>query len=91
MLRFALVGCGRTAKRRADLLAIRQIADGRLTQDDDATKAMLTRIEADERRVAVPIDLTADAQTETVRNGDSVRVTCLPPTLDSAVLVHGYV
>jgi len=63
----------------ADVL---QLAGG-LTPDADATRAMLTRIEADEHRVVVPIDLSAAAKTESVRNGDVLRVMRLRPTLDS--------
>jgi len=64
---------------------------GGLTPDADASRAMLTRIQADEHRVVVPIDLSARASTEHVRNGDVLRVMRLRPTLDSGILVQGHV
>lgn len=71
----------------ADVL---QLAGG-LTPDADAAKAMLTRIEANEHRIVVPMDLSAGAKTEPVRNGDVLRVMRLRPTLDSGILVQGQV
>jgi len=71
----------------ADVL---QLAGG-LTPDADAAKAMLTRIEADQQRVVVTIDLSAGAKTGPVRNGDVLRVMRLRPTLDSGILVQGQV
>jgi protein involved in polysaccharide export with SLBB domain len=64
---------------------------GGLTPEADPTRAALTRIEADERRVVVSVELPGGAKTERVRNGDVLRVMRLRPTLDSGVLVQGYV
>jgi polysaccharide biosynthesis/export protein len=70
----------------ADLLSLA----GGLTPEADRSNAMLTRVDADQRRVVVPVDLTAVASTEALRNGDLVRVMRLRPTLDSGVVVQGY-
>jgi len=70
----------------ADLL---QLAGG-LTPEADLSDAMLTRIDASQRRVVVPIDLSAAASREPLRNGDSVRVMRLRPTLDAGIVVQGY-
>jgi polysaccharide export outer membrane protein len=51
---------------------------------------MLTRIDADQRRVVVPIDLSAVASKEPLHNGDLLRVTRLRPTLDSGIVVQGH-
>jgi polysaccharide biosynthesis/export protein len=70
----------------ADLLSLA----GGLTPEADRSNAMLTRIDANQRRIVVPVDLTASANKEPLRNGDLVRVLRLRPTLDSGVLVQGY-
>ena len=70
----------------ADLLSLA----GGLTPEADRSNAMLTRIDADQHRVVVPVDLTAGAKTEPLLNGDLVRVMRLRPTLDSGVLVQGH-
>jgi polysaccharide biosynthesis/export protein len=70
----------------ADLLNLA----GGLTPEADRSNAMLTRIDADQHRIVVPVDLTAGASTEALRNGDLVRVMRLRPTLDSGVVVQGY-
>jgi protein involved in polysaccharide export with SLBB domain len=71
----------------ADVL---QLAGG-VTPEADLSNAMLTRIDAAQRRVVVPVELTAGARTETVRNGDTVRVMRLRPTLDAGIVVQGHV
>jgi polysaccharide biosynthesis/export protein len=70
----------------ADLL---QLAGG-LTPEADLSDAMLTRIDSNQRRVVVPIDLSAAPSKEPLRNGDLVRVMRLRPTLDSGIAVQGY-
>ena len=70
----------------ADLLNLA----GGLTPEADRSNAMLTRIDANQRRIVVPVDLTTAANREPVRNGDLVRVMRLRPTLDSGVLVQGF-
>jgi polysaccharide biosynthesis/export protein len=75
----------------------RSIADviklaGGLTAEADTEKVALTRIGADLRRVVLQVDLSGSAaQSEAVRNGDSLHVARLRPTLDAGVLVQGYV
>lgn len=71
----------------ADLV---QLAGG-LTPDADTSKAMLTRIDANEHRVVIPVELAAGAPSQALRNGDLLRVATLRPTLDSGILVQGYV
>jgi protein involved in polysaccharide export with SLBB domain len=71
----------------ADLI---QLAGG-LTAVADREKAMLTRIDEDQRRVVIPVNLTASARSEALRNGDLLRVPRLRPTLDSGISVSGHV
>ncbi len=68
-----------------------QLAGG-LTPEADTAKVALTRIEPDLHRVVLQVDLSTGAgQSESVRNGDSLRVARLRPTLDAGILVQGYV
>jgi polysaccharide biosynthesis/export protein len=68
-----------------------QLAGG-LTPEADTSKVALTRIEPDRRRVVLQVDLsTGTGQSESLRNGDSLRVARLRPTLDAGVVVQGYV
>ena len=68
-----------------------QLAGG-LTPEADTGKLALTRIDANLHRVVLQVDLTAaTGKSEAVRNGDSLRVSRLRPTLDAGVLVQGYV
>jgi polysaccharide biosynthesis/export protein len=70
-----------------------QLAGG-LTPEADTGNLALTRIEADTglRRVVLSVNLgSAAGRSELVRNGDSLRVSRLRPTLDAGVLVEGYV
>jgi polysaccharide export outer membrane protein len=71
----------------ADVL---QLAGG-LTPEANAAEVMLTRIEPNQRRVVLAVDLAAAARSETVRNGDQLRVTRLRPTLDAGVTVQGHI
>ena len=65
---------------------------GGLTPEADTDKAALTRIDANLHRVVLQVDLTADAgRAANVRNGDSLHVARLRPTLDAGVVVQGYV
>jgi len=70
----------------ADLLTLA----GGLTPEADRSNAMLTRIDVNQHRVVVPVDLSAGAKSEPLRNGDLVRVMRLRPTLDSGIVVQGY-
>jgi polysaccharide biosynthesis/export protein len=72
----------------ADVL---QLAGG-LTAEADTAKLALTRIDAGLHRVVIQVDLSPKAlQSEPVRNGDSLRIARLRPTLDAGVMVQGYV
>src|SRR5438105_6167014 len=68
-----------------------QLAGG-LTPEADTAKLALTRIDADLHRVVLQVELSGAAGTsETVRNGDTLRVSRLRPTLDAGVLLQGHV
>ena len=70
----------------ADVIALA----GGLTSEAD--KAMLTRIDTDQRRKVIPVDLSPEGEkSQPVKNGDLLRVFRLRPTLDSAVVVQGHV
>ncbi len=65
-----------------------QLAGG-LTAEADRQKSALTRIDADQRRVVLQVDVSGAARNQ-VRDGDSLRVPRLRPTLDAGVQVEGY-
>lgn len=68
-----------------------QLAGG-LTAEADASKASLTRIDDKRQRIVMTVDLAqAAAPTQSVRNGDVLVVSRLKPTLDSGIVVEGYV
>ena len=67
-----------------------QLAGG-LTPEAETSDAILTRIEPNQRRVVISIDLNAAQKSPPVRNGDYLRITRLRPTLDSGVVVQGHV
>jgi polysaccharide biosynthesis/export protein len=68
-----------------------QLAGG-LTPEADTAKVALTRIDADLHRVVLQVDLSgATGTSETVHNGDALRVSRLRPTLDAGVLLQGHV
>jgi polysaccharide export outer membrane protein len=68
-----------------------QLAGG-LTPEADTAKLALTRIDAALHRVVLQVNLSGAAgKSEAVRNGDSLEVPRLRPTLDAGVLVQGYV
>jgi polysaccharide biosynthesis/export protein len=62
---------------------------GGLTPEADRQKGALTRIEPNQRRVVLEVQLTNGAK-QIMRDGDSLRVPRLRPTLDAAVQVDGY-
>jgi polysaccharide export outer membrane protein len=64
---------------------------GGLTPNADTSKATLTRITPNGERVVMPLDLTAGAAAEGLRNGDLIHIPRLRPTLDSAVELQGHV
>ena len=78
-------------RNEASVADVVQLAGG-LTPNADTAKLALTRIDPSLRRIVLQVDLSAPAgRAEAVRNGDSLRVPRLRPTLDAAVLVQGYV
>ena len=78
-------------RNEASVADVVQLAGG-LTPEADTAKLALTRIDASLHRVVLQVDLTAAAgRAEPVRNGDSLRVSRLRPTLDAGIVVQGYV
>ncbi len=72
----------------ADLVSLA----GGLTPQADPVKAMLSRVDENERRVVLRVALFGpDAKAQTLRNGDVLRVTRLKPTLDAGVTLQGHV
>lgn len=65
---------------------------GGLTPEGDPRTAYLTHLDAQQRRIVINVDLsTAAGRAQSVGNGDVLRVTRLPPTLDSGVTITGHV
>ena len=65
---------------------------GGLTPEGDPRTAYLTHLDAQQRRIVVNVDLsTAAGRAQSVGNGDVLRVTRLPPTIDSGVTISGHV
>jgi protein involved in polysaccharide export with SLBB domain len=65
---------------------------GGLAPEADLANAALTRIDAEQHRVVLRVDLSgAGAKSQTARNGDLLRISRLRPSLDAGVLVEGYV
>ncbi len=77
-------------KTESTIADVVQLAGG-LTSEADTSKAMLTRIDEQQHRVVMAIDLSSRAKAQGVRNGDLLRVSRLRPTLDSGVLIQGHV
>jgi protein involved in polysaccharide export with SLBB domain len=72
----------------SDLL---QMAGG-LTTQADHSHAALERVDEQQKRVVMDVDLgLANSTALGLRNGDSLRVSRLRPTLDSGVTLQGYV
>jgi protein involved in polysaccharide export with SLBB domain len=70
----------------ADLL---QLAGG-LTPDADRSALVLTRIDEQQHRVVLPVDLSTGSRSQRLQNGDLLSVARLRPNLDSGILVQGY-
>jgi len=78
-------------RRESSIAEVIQLAGG-LTPEADTEKLALTRIDDKLHRVVLQVALTADAgRSAAVRNGDSLRVARLRPTLDAGILVQGHV
>ena len=68
-----------------------QLAGG-LTTEADTSRAALVRVNDKRARVVVNVPLdAAPGRGELLRNGDSLRVLRLRPTLDQGVTVEGHV
>jgi protein involved in polysaccharide export with SLBB domain len=66
-----------------------QLAGG-LTPEADRSDVMLTRIDDNGHRLVQQVDLQEHAR-EPLRDGDLLHVAALRPTLDSGILLQGYV
>jgi protein involved in polysaccharide export with SLBB domain len=78
-------------RRESSVADVIKLAGG-LTPEADTEKVALTRIDDNLHRVVLRVDMAADGgRGEPVRNGDSLRVARLRPTLDAGILVQGYV
>jgi protein involved in polysaccharide export with SLBB domain len=64
---------------------------GGLTAEADTSKVALVRINDQRARVVVDVPLDASGRAELMRNGDSLRVLRLRPTLDNGVTIEGFV
>jgi polysaccharide biosynthesis/export protein len=65
---------------------------GGLTPEADSSRAALVRVNEARQRVVVNVPLDARAQSPaSLRNGDSLRILRLRPTLDQGVTIEGHV
>ncbi len=72
----------------ADLVALA----GGLTNEADNSRVAMVRVNDNRQRVVVNVPLnTADGRSQLLRNGDSLRVLRLRPTVDAGVSVEGHV
>jgi polysaccharide biosynthesis/export protein len=77
-------------KGETSIAAVVQLAGG-LTPEADLGNAALTRIDSDQHRVVLRVDLASSGvKGQAVRNGDNLRVSRLRPKLDAGVVVQGY-
>jgi len=75
----------------ASVADVIQLAGG-LTSEADSSRAALVRVNERRARVVVNVPLDdAGGRSELVRNGDSLRILRLRPTLDRGVTVEGHV
>lgn len=72
----------------ADLVALA----GGLTNEADNSRVAMVRVDENRQRVVVNVPLnTPDGRSQLLRNGDSLRVLRLRPTVDAGVSVEGHV
>jgi polysaccharide export outer membrane protein len=65
---------------------------GGLSPDADARSAALVRVDAEQRRIVVPVNpSSATVAALTVRNADLLQISRLRPQLDSGITVQGFV
>ena len=75
----------------ASVADVIQLAGG-LTSEADSSRAALVRVNEKRARVVVNVPIAdAGGRSELVRNGDSLRILRLRPTLDLGVTVEGHV
>lgn len=68
-----------------------QMAGG-LTAEADAQRISVSRVDEQQKRVVLDIDLTTAAgRSRLLRNGDVIRISRLRPQVDAGVLVQGHV
>lgn len=78
-------------KGEANVGDLVQLAGG-LTSEADSSRAALVRVNDQRRRVVVNVPLDGGpGRSERLRNGDSLRVLRLRPTLDQGVTIEGHV
>jgi polysaccharide biosynthesis/export protein len=77
-------------KGSTSVAEIVQLAGG-LTAEADSGRAALVRVNDQRVRVVVDVQLNESGRTEVMRNGDSLRVLRLRPTLDEGVTLEGHV
>ena len=78
-------------KNESSIADVIQLAGG-LTPEADSSRAELTRIDDNQHRVVLRVDLTPQSvKAQGVRNGDLLRVDRLRPSLDGGVVVQGHV
>jgi polysaccharide biosynthesis/export protein len=72
----------------ADLVALA----GGLTNEADNSRVAMVRVNENRQRVVVNVPLnTPDGRSERLRNGDSLRVLRLRPTVDAGISIEGHV
>ncbi len=78
-------------KGNTSVADIIQLAGG-LTSDADSSRAALVRVNEQRARVVVNVPMEASqGRSELLRNGDSLRILRLRPTLDQGVTIEGHV
>ena len=78
-------------KGETSVAEVVQLAGG-LTPEADNTRVAMVRVNEQRQRVVVNVPLAApEGRSERLRNGDSLRVLRLRPTLDSGVTLDGHV
>ena len=76
-------------KSEATVAELVRLAGG-LTPEADASRAMLTGFDDSHRRVVEAVEPTTEGPGRALRNGDLLSVARLRPTIDSGILVQGY-
>ena len=78
-------------KSETSVAEVIQLAGG-LTPEADNTRVAMVRVNEQRQRVVLNVPLAAaEGRSEHLRNGDSLRVLRLRPTLDSGVVLEGFV